>query len=77
MAPFLLKSHSEKGPASPHQYWVYVFMHCAAVMSPNVIAYLHNSSECSVQCAKQIHKIQKRNQEPGTTQPQSLAVIVG
>lgn len=44
MAPFLL-SHSEKGPPAPHQYWVYVFMYCAAVISPNVTAYLHNSSE--------------------------------
>lgn len=44
MVPFLL-SHSEKGPLAPHQYWVYVFMDGAAVISPNVTAYLHNSSE--------------------------------
>lgn len=59
MAPFLL-SHSEKGPPAPHQYWVYVFMYCAAVISPNVTAYLHNSSERSDQSAKEIHKIPRK-----------------
>lgn len=64
MAPFL-SSHSEKGPPAPHQYWVYVFMYCAAVISSNVTAYLHNSSERSDQSAKQIHKMPRK--ESGTS----------
>lgn len=63
MAPFLL-SHSEKGPPAPHQYWVYVFMYCAAVISPNVSAYLHNSFERSDQSAKQIRQMPRK--ESGT-----------
>lgn len=59
MVPFLL-SHSEKGPPAPHQYWVYVFMYCAAVISPNVTAYLLNSYEHSDQSAKEIHKMPRK-----------------
>lgn len=39
-------------------------MYCAAVISPNVTAYLHNSFERSDQSAKQIHQMPRK--ESGT-----------